>query len=120
MYGLSPETDLGALRGSRLTFVGVGEYQVQLAFSGDVDCSISIEGDYSVARKGHQPTTYGAAVAGAHSLLPIIGHTVGSATVPNEGTVRVVFDDGSVVEVLDSSAQYESYQINLGGHTLIV
>jgi hypothetical protein len=82
-------------------------------------CSISIEGDYTVAPKGHEPTTYSAAVAGAQELLPILGHTVGSATVPNHGTVRVVFDDGSVIEVLDSSSEDESYQVNLGGRLLI-
>jgi hypothetical protein len=120
MYGLSPETDLSLLNGCTLTFVGFGERQLQLAFSGDVDCSISIEGDYTVAPKEHEPTTYSAAVAGAQALLPILGHTVGSATVPNHGTVRVVFDDGSVIEVLDSWSEYESYQVNLGGRLLII
>src|SRR5262249_20053272 len=40
MYGLSPETDLSPLNGCMLTFVGFGQYQLQLAFSGDADCSI--------------------------------------------------------------------------------
>jgi len=120
MYGLSPETDLSPLNGCMLTFVGFGQYQLQLAFSGDADCSISIEGDYTVAPRGHEPTTYSEAVAGATALLPILGHTVTSAMVPSDGTVRVVFDDGSVVEVLDSLSHYESYQISLGGHRLIV
>jgi hypothetical protein len=120
MYGLSPETDLSPLTGSMLTFVGFGQYQLQLAFSGDADSSVSIEGDYTVALRGDEPTTYSEAVAGAKALLPILGHTVTSATVPTDGTVRVVFDDGSVVEVLDSSSHYESYQVNLAGRLLIV
>ncbi len=120
MYGLSPETDLSPLTGSILTFVGFGQYQLQLAFSSDADSSISIEGDYTVAPRGDEQTTYSEAVAGANALLPILGHTVTSATVPADGTVRVVFDDGSVVEVLDSSSHYESYQVSLGGRLLIV
>jgi hypothetical protein len=48
------------------------------------------------------------------------GRTVESANVPEKGTVRVVFDDKSVVDVLDSSAHYESYQLNLAGREIVV
>jgi hypothetical protein len=47
-------------------------------------------------------------------------HTVAVAEVPSDGIVRVSFDDGSVIAVLDSKEQYESYQVNLGGRLLIV
>ena len=57
---------------------------------------------------------------GAPVLLPLLGHTVRLAAVPADGTVRWGFDDGSVVEVLDSSTHYESYQVNLRGRLLIV
>lgn len=43
MYGLSPDTDLSPLNGCTLTSVGIGQYQLQLAFSGDTHCAISIE-----------------------------------------------------------------------------
>lgn len=58
-------------------------------------------------------TTFGAAVEGASMLLPLLGHTGTRASVPAVGTVRLGFDDDSVVEVLDSEAHYESYQISL-------
>jgi hypothetical protein len=51
------------------------------------------------SQNAREPITCSAAVAGAQAQLPVLGHTVGSATVPNHGTVRVVFDDGSVLEV---------------------
>src|SRR5687767_581125 len=111
MYGLRPETDLSPLNNCALTFVGFGQHQVQLAFAGDTDCSISIEGDYIVTPSGGGgSTTFSEAVGGAPALLPLLGHTVTLASVPVDGTVRVGLDDGSVVEVLDSSAHYESYQ----------
>ena len=120
MYGLSPETDLSPLNGCVLTLVGFGQHQVQLVFSGEVPCSASIEGDYVVTPSGCNATIYSEAVAGAAALLPLLGRTVTLASVPSDGTVRVGFGDGSVVEVLDSSTHYESYQINLGDRLLVV
>jgi hypothetical protein len=120
MYGLSPETDLTPLNGCALTFVGFGQYQLQLAFDGDTHCRISIEGDYVVTPSGREPATFSEAAAGAAALLPLLGHTVALASVPADGTVRVGFDDGSVVEVLDTSADYESYQVNLGDRLLVI
>ena len=120
MYGLSPDTDLSPLLDCTLTFVGFGQYQLQLAFSGDLNCAISIEGDYIVSAPGRAPNTFSEAVAGAAALLPILGHSVTIAEVPSDGTVRVGFDDGSVIEVLDSQAHYESYQVNLGERLLVV
>ena len=120
MYGLSPDTDLSPLSGCALTFVGFGQHQVQLGFSGDTHCSISIEGRYTVAPLGRGVTTFSAAVEGASVLLALLGHTVTLALVPADGTVRLGFDDDSVVEVLDSEAHYESYQISLGDRLLVV
>ena len=120
MYGLSPDTDLSPLNGCTLTFVGFGQYQVQLAFSGETNCAISIEGDYVVTPSDGESTTFSEAVDGAAAVLPLLGHTVVVAEVPSDGTVRVGVDDGSVIEVLDSQAHYESYQVDLGDRLLVV
>lgn len=120
MYGLSPETDLSPLRGCVLTFIGFGEYQFQLGFSGASNCAITIEGDYVVTSPGLEAARFRKAVDGAAAVLPILGHTVTTAEVPTDGTVRVCFDDGSVVEILDSEEHFESYQINLCGRFLVV
>jgi hypothetical protein len=120
MHGLSPDTDLSPLNGCVLTFVGFGQYQVQLAFSGDTDCRISIEGAYVVTPSSGEVTTFTGAVDGAAALLPLLGQSVEVAEVPTEGTVRLGFGDGALVEVLDSEAHYESYQINLGDRLLVV
>jgi hypothetical protein len=120
MNGLSPETDVNALKGCTLTFVGFGQHQVQLAFYGDLHCAISIEGNYVVTPAGRDSSTFSEAVAGAAALLPLLGHDVTYASVPTDGTVQVIFDDGSVVDVLDSEADYESYQVHLGDRLLVV
>lgn len=120
MFGLNPATDLSPLTGSTLSFVGFGEHQLQLAFSGQMPCAISVEGDYLVTPPGLVPTLFGNAVDGASVLLRLLGHTVTHASVPADGTTRLAFSDGSIVEVVDSSAHYESYQINLGDQLLVV
>lgn len=120
MYGLDTGTDVSALSGGLLTFVGFGQYQLQLAFTGAEYCLISVEGDYRVSRPPDQPVTYTDAVGGATALLPLLGRTVASAAVLEGGTVRVTFDDASLIDVLDSSSEYESYQLNLGDRLIIV
>lgn len=85
-----------------------------------MSCSVSIEGDYVLTRSGADPVTFRDAVGGAPALLPLLGRTVVSADVPVEGTVRVSFDDGTVVEVLDSETDFESYQVTLGDRVLVV
>lgn len=69
---------------------------------------------------GGVSTTFTGAVDGVPAVLPLLGHTVTGEEVPTDGTVRVAFDGGSVVDVLDSQAHYESYQVNLGERLLVV
>ena len=83
-------------------------------------CSISVEGRYRVADSIGETRVYGDAVSGAPALLPLLGRTVASATVPDHGTVRIVLDDGSLIELLDSSAKYESFELTLGSRSIIV
>src|SRR4051795_6923883 len=100
MYGLSPQTDLSLSSGCTLTFVGFSQHQVQLGFSGDTDCSITIEGDYVVTPSGRGSSRFSGGVEGAMVLLPLLGHTVAMASVPTDGTERVAFANGALVEVL--------------------
>ena len=64
--------------------------------------------------------TYADALAGAADLLRLLGRTVVSAAVPEGGTVRIIFDDESVVDILDSDSHHESYQLNLGNRLIVV
>jgi hypothetical protein len=59
-------------------------------------------------------------VAGAAALLRLLGRTVATAGVGEGGSVRLDFDDGSLIEVLDSKSEYESCQINLGTGLIVV
>ena len=120
MHGLSVDTDLSPLNGCTLTFVGFGQHQLQLAFWGDADCAISVEGELHRVSAGARAHHVHRCCTGAATLLPLLGHTVTVAEVPSDGTVRVRFDDGSVVEAPDSQSRYESYQVNLGSRLLVV
>ncbi len=60
-----------------------------------------------------------AAVEGAAAFLPLLGHRITLASVPTDGTVRIDLDDGSMIEVLDSSEDYESYKVTLGDRLLV-
>jgi len=46
--------------------------------------------------------------------------TVTAVGVEEEGTRRLTFANGSVVQVHDSETAYESYQFAIDGHTWVV
>lgn len=53
-------------------------------------------------------------------LLRLLGRAIASAAVTEDGTVRITFDDGSLVDLLDTSSHDESYQLKLGDDVIIV
>lgn len=120
MYGLDPSTDVSALLGATLTHVGFGQFEVDMAFSGQPDCAATIEGHYRIAHAGSEPATFAEPISGSAAALTLLGLAVAGATVIGPGTLRVTFDDGSVLELLDSSDSYESYQLSLGDRLIVV
>lgn len=120
VYGLSPDTDLTPLVDCMLTFVGISQYSLHLNFTGDAVCSISIEGDYVLETPDGLSTNFEDAVSGAAGLVRLLGRTVTAASIPSDGTVRLRFDDGAMVDVLESRAEHESYQVTIGPRLLIV
>jgi|SRR6478752_4910829 len=120
MHGLDPATDLGPLIGATLTFVGIGQHQVQLHFSGEPDCAVSAEGEYSVRPVQEPLVRFAEPPEGASALVALLGSHVERAEVLDAGTMRLTLNAGVVVEVYDSKAGYESYQVTLGDRLIVV
>lgn len=117
MYGLSPETDLSFWAGAELVQVAVGRFQVQLHFHGRI--ALSIESTYRVGTDA-DAKTFADPPDGAMALIALLGETVAAAIPVGDGTLRLAFGGGSVVEVLDSSDEFESYQITHGADVFVV
>jgi hypothetical protein len=58
-------------------------------------------------------------VAGSR-LMRLIGARVQAAKGDVDGTLTLTFDDGQILECLDDSDQYESYQIRNGTNETVV
>jgi hypothetical protein len=119
MYGLSNDTDVSGFVGQELQVIYLGRWQVSLIFTTLADCSVTIEGDYSIAIGGRGSTRFGSPASGACHLGELVTKSIVTADVA-DNALRLTFDDESVVEVHDSKAAYESYQFTIGGDEFIV
>ena len=120
MYGLPEATDLSDIVGCRLESVSVGLHQVNLGLDGLHNVAITVEGDFAVAQPGGDGVRYSSAPEGAVALISLLGAEIVVALVSWPGTTAITFDNGAVVEVYDSEAHYESYQIHIGQRLIVV
>lgn len=119
MYGLPTDTDVSGFVGEELQVLYVGKWQVSLIFSTLADCSVTAEGEFSVALTGEDVKRFDSSVEGAPHLGRLLMKTVATAGVVGNA-LRLTVDDGSVVEIYDSQAAHESYQFTVGGATYVV
>lgn len=108
MYGLPKDTDLTFFLRKKLERVDVGEFQAQLHFAGDI--CLSVEGEAHVDNRKVEFSDLGR----------LEGSTVFGVTIQEGGRMNLVFTDGRRLGVLDSNADYESYQITAPGVTIVV
>jgi hypothetical protein len=118
MFGLPVGTDFGALVGTKVEGLHISQYQVQINL-GDA-AGISVEGNLSVQEAGGEPVLYVHLPDAAQMLADRLGHEVLAAVVAREGVLTLRLDDDSQIEIIDSSQQYESYQVTMGERVVIV
>lgn len=123
MYGLSADVDLSFLVGRELHQVCIGRHQAILYFpdptAGDV--SISIETDIGHKSKiGELTALYKTIIPAAPTLVSLMNCIIVKAFAAPPGTLVLVFSNDEVLEVYDTSLEYESYQISYGGKVIVV
>lgn len=119
MYGLPLDTDLRFLEERALQQVCVGANKVILHFGDGV--SLTIQTD--VAHKspeGSLIALYGSILPSVPTLVGLINATVKNARAMSPGTLVLLFSTGDVLEIYDSSTEYESYQIWHGNDVITV
>jgi hypothetical protein len=120
MYGLKKEIDLSFLDGRELIQVAIGLYHTSFRF--DEDVAISVEGEFRYFDgqaewiwKSEQ-----AAALIAAKTVSLLGATIQSFEGQGNGTLSLVFSNGQRLTILDSSKEYESYDITRPGVTIVV
>lgn len=107
MLALDENTDLGFLTGSALVQVGLGQNEIVLRFH--PECSITIEGDYSVGAE--QLETFVSALDGVAQLGLLIGGVVESYGISTQSDLELSFDNGGRLIAHNSSSTHECLQI---------
>jgi hypothetical protein len=119
MYGLDITIDLSFLIGREAIQIAIGLYQVIFAFDDSVSISvesefrlISPQGDVSIWQP---PGPYTAAAA-----LRLLGAKIENVSGQKDGTLMITFSGGDILTILDSSKEYQSYDITCPGRTIVV
>ena|SRR5437899_6516679 len=120
MHGLQKDIDLSFLNGRELIQVAVGLYQTIFRF--DEDVGISVEGEFSYfdgqAEWIWKPEPCSSLIAAR--TVALLGATIESFESNANGTLALTFSNGHRLTLVDSSKEYESYQITRPGETIVV
>lgn len=120
MYGLKKEIDLSFLTGRELIQLAIGVYQVQFGFDEDVRISIESEFRYfdGQVESIWRPKPGSSSIAAR--AVALLGATIESFRSNIDGTLTLAFSNQHRLTILDSSKEYESYDITRPGQTIIV
>ena len=131
MYGVPTNLDLSGFVGSRLHFIGLGEFQIQFAFQREQGASpgklthgfpprpgpyVSVEGRWDLS------DSTGAVLDGScehhkresYRLHRLLGRSVTAWSVDPPRSFTLTFENGDVLRVCDDSRKFESFSIQPG------
>jgi len=120
MYGLKSHIDLSFLNGREVGQVAIGVFQIIFGFDGDM--TISVEGEFRYFN-GESELVWKAKPGSAHiaaRAVALLGATIENFDAHENGTLVLAFSNGHRLTILDSSQQYESYQITRPGQIIVV
>ena len=109
MNPLPSGTNLDFFIGQTLQQVCLGANEVILRFSDYL--SLTIESDFVIQDDHGLRTSFEDARGAAGALARLISEIVGSVSADDEGTLKICFKRGDVLEVMDTWEMYESYVI---------
>jgi hypothetical protein len=120
MYGLKKDLDLSFLNGRQVEQVAIGTYQIIFSFDEDVKISTYIEFIYFDGQEEWTWKPEPGAAQIASRTVSLLGATIESFESNANGTLALTFSNGQRLTILDSSTEYESYDITRPGSTIVV
>lgn len=109
MYRISQDLDLSEIIGSELNQICLGKYDVQFTFL--VDTTIAVQGDVTLLNGETVISIYESENWSSLSFQKLLMVPVVRYSVPNDRLLQIEFENGLVLQIHDSSDQYESFQI---------
>ena len=118
MYGLQVGIDLSFFLGRSLTQICIGANELILNFDSDV--SVTVESRIGLTSPGADTEQFDDLRASGALLVGLLERHVATVEGRPEGTLRLQFETGHILEFYDSSQAYESYQVRNGSDLIIV
>lgn len=113
MYGLPKNFDGSFLVGHTLEMVCFAQYQVNLHFDSKINIRIESSFSYKVEHPVKMPVQNS-------NLMELLGMTVTEVHGSEDGTLNLLFENGQLLKIYDTSKQFESYIITFEGKEIIV
>ncbi len=120
MYGLSKDLDLNFLNGREVVQVAIGVYQIQFGFDEDVIIYVESQFNYFDGQEEWIWKPEPGAAQIAARTVSLLSATIQNFDRHENGTLILTFSNGGRLTILDSSREYESYQITRPGQTIVV
>jgi hypothetical protein len=118
MYGVPDVTDWSFLKDQTLEQLCVGQFQFQMIFSGGV--IISVEANFIVSEEVTPATEDETYALRAAKLATSIGQNVSSVVRESSHRLSIIFSDSTILHLLDSNFDHESFQIHWNNGSIIV
>jgi len=118
MYGLQKGIDLTFLNNRELIQVAVGFYNIIFRF--DEDVAITVEAEFTYFDGRSETVWKPGASHIAASTVELLESSIVSVEGFENGTLALKFANGQRLTILDSSKEYESYDITRPGVTIVV
>lgn len=120
MYGLSKDIELSFLNHREVIQVAVGLYQVIFCFDEDVIISVEAPFNYFDGKSESvwKPEPGSAQIAAR--TVALLGSTIVTFEGHENGTLALTFSNEHRLTILDSSNEFESYNITRPGQTIVV
>jgi len=118
MYGIPTDVDLSFFSNATLQQVCIGENEVILHF--DSDIMVMVTSTICVTSADGLQTAFTDAKAGGATLLNLLGNAVRVAMAGTDGTLKLTWKGGDILEILDTWKEFESYTVRHGESLLVV
>jgi Family of unknown function (DUF6188) len=120
MYGLKKDIDLSFLNGRELIQIAIGLYHISFRFDDDVAISVEAEFSYFDGQAEWTWKQEPNSVEVAARTVALLGHTIQTFESKTDGSLKLEFSNGQRLTMIDSSKDYESYDITRPGQTIII
>jgi hypothetical protein len=113
MHGLPKDFDGSFFLGRILEMVCFNQNQIYLHFDDKITVAIESAFSYKDVQVMSVPVQ-------KSNLMELLGASVSRVQTGRDGTLELLFDNGSELKIYDTTPQYESYSITYEGHVIIV